>query len=34
MAEWMGGAQDDMFQRYALSRFAEGRMESESFIIG
>jgi sarcosine oxidase, subunit beta len=34
MAEWMGGAQDDMFQRYALSRFAEGRMENESFIIG
>ena len=34
MAEWMGGAPDDMFQRYALSRFAEGRMENESFIIG
>jgi sarcosine oxidase subunit beta len=34
MAEWMGGAQDEMFQRYALSRFAEGRMENESFIIG
>jgi sarcosine oxidase subunit beta len=34
MAAWMGGAQDDLFQRFALSRFAEGRLEKETFIIG
>ena len=34
MADWMGGAQDEMFERYALGRFAEGRLEHESFIIG
>ena len=34
MADWMGGAQDEMFERYALGRFAAGRLEHESFIIG
>jgi sarcosine oxidase subunit beta len=34
MADWMGGAQDEMFERYALRRFAEGRQEKETFIIG
>ena len=34
MADWMGGAQDEMFERYALRRFADGRLEHESFIIG
>jgi len=34
MADWMGGAKDDIFERYALSRFAEGRLEPETFIIG
>ncbi|MBS2025750.1 MAG: FAD-dependent oxidoreductase [Deltaproteobacteria bacterium] len=34
MAEWMGGAKDEMFERYSLSRFAEGRLEPETFIIG
>ena len=34
MADWMTGAKDDMFDRYALERFAKGRLEHESFIIG
>ena len=34
MAAWMGGAKDEMFERYALRRFAEGRLEQESHIIG
>jgi heterotetrameric sarcosine oxidase beta subunit len=34
MAEWMGGAQDDLFERFNVSRFAEGRLEKETMIIG
>lgn len=34
MSDWMGGAKDEMFERYALVRFAEGRQEKETFIIG
>jgi sarcosine oxidase subunit beta len=35
MAEWMiTGTGDELFSRYALSRFAEGRMEREDMIIG
>ena len=34
MAEWMGGAKDDIFERFSLRRFAEGRLEKETFIIG
>ena len=34
MAEWMGGAPDELFERYSLRRFSEGRLENESFIIG
>ncbi|HUJ29070.1 MAG TPA: FAD-dependent oxidoreductase [Myxococcales bacterium] len=34
MAAWMGGASDDMFDRYNLRRFAEGRLIEETFIIG
>ena len=34
MAEWMGGAKDEIFERFNLSRFAEGRLEKETFIIG
>ena len=34
MAEWMGGAKDDFFTRFALSRFAEGRSERETMHIG
>jgi len=35
MADWMaGGPRDDIFDRFALSRFAEGRSEREDFIIG
>ena len=34
MAEWMGGAKDELFERYSLRRFSEGRLENESFIIG
>jgi sarcosine oxidase subunit beta len=34
MAAWMGGAQDDLFERYNVRRFAEGRFEKETFIIG
>ena len=34
MAEWMGGARDEIFERFALKRFAEGRLEPETMIIG
>lgn len=34
MAAWIDGEQDDLFERFSLSRFAEGRMETESMIIG
>jgi len=34
MAEWMGGAKDEIFERYNVRRFAEGRLIKETFIIG
>ena len=35
MADWLaGGPIDEVLQRYALSRFAEGRLEHEEMIIG
>ena len=34
MAAWMGGAQDEIFERFNLRRFAEGKLIHESFIIG
>jgi sarcosine oxidase subunit beta len=34
MAAWMGGAQDEIFERFNVRRFAEGRLIHESFIIG
>ncbi len=35
MADWMaGGARDEIFDRFNLARFAEGRLEREDFIIG
>jgi sarcosine oxidase subunit beta len=34
MAGWMGGAKDEIFDRFNLRRFAEGRLEKETFIIG
>jgi sarcosine oxidase subunit beta len=34
MAAWMGGASDEIFDRFNLRRFAEGRLIHESFIIG
>jgi sarcosine oxidase, subunit beta len=34
MAAWMCGEKDELFVRFNLSRFAEGRMEREDFIIG
>jgi sarcosine oxidase subunit beta len=34
MAEWMGGAKDELFDRFNVSRFAEGRLEKETMIIG
>ncbi len=33
-AAWMCGQSDEMFSRFNLSRFAEGRSEREDFIIG
>ena len=33
-AAWMYGEKDELFTRYNLSRFAEGRLEREDFIIG
>jgi sarcosine oxidase subunit beta len=34
MAAWMGGARDEIFERFTLGRFAEGRLERETMIIG
>jgi sarcosine oxidase subunit beta len=34
MAAWMGGARDELFERFNVSRFAEGRLEKETMIIG
>ncbi|HET7787202.1 MAG TPA: FAD-dependent oxidoreductase [Myxococcales bacterium] len=34
MAAWMGGAQDEIFERFNLRRFAEGKLIHETFIIG
>jgi sarcosine oxidase subunit beta len=35
MAKWMiSGESDELFERYTLSRFAEGRLEREHMIIG
>lgn len=35
MGAWMtGGERDEIFDRFALSRFAEGRLEREDLIIG
>lgn len=34
MAAWMDGEPDEIFERFALSRFAEGRLETETLIIG
>ena len=34
MAAWMGGAKDELFTRYTLQRFADGRLEREQMIIG
>jgi sarcosine oxidase, subunit beta len=34
MAAWMGGEQDELFDRFNVSRFAEGRLERETLIIG
>ncbi len=34
MAAWMGGARDEIFDRYNVRRFAEGRLIQETFIIG
>jgi len=34
MAAWMGGEKDEIFERYNLRRFAEGRLIQETFIIG
>ena len=34
MADWMGGAQDELFTRFTLQRFADGRLEPEAMIIG
>ncbi len=34
MSAWMCGEKDDLFNRFNLSRFAEGRLEKEDFIIG
>jgi sarcosine oxidase subunit beta len=34
MAAWMGGGKEEIFERFNLRRFAEGRLETETFIIG
>jgi sarcosine oxidase subunit beta len=34
MADWMAGAPDELFTRYTLQRFADGRLEREAMIIG
>ena len=34
MAAWMSGAKDEIFDRFTLQRFAEGKLIKETFIIG
>ncbi|MCA1828097.1 MAG: FAD-dependent oxidoreductase [Myxococcales bacterium] len=34
MAAWMAGGQDEIFEKYGLRRFADGRLIQETFIIG
>jgi sarcosine oxidase subunit beta len=34
MADWMGGAEDELFTRFTLQRFLDGRLEQEAMIIG
>jgi sarcosine oxidase subunit beta len=34
MADWMGGAKDELFTRFTLQRFIDGRLEQEAMIIG
>jgi len=34
MAAWMGGADDELFTRFTLQRFIDGRLEPEGMIIG
>ena len=35
MAKWMAtGESDELFERFTLARFAEGRLEREDMIIG
>ncbi len=34
MAAWMAGEQDELFERFTLQRFAEGRLIREDMIIG
>ena len=34
MADWMGGQPDELFTRFSLQRFIDGRMEPEGMIIG
>ena len=33
-AAWLAGEPDDLFERFNLQRFADGRLEKEDFIIG
>ena len=33
-AAWLAGEKDELFERFSLGRFAEGRLEKEDFIIG
>lgn len=34
MAAWMGGEDDELFTRFTLQRFLDGRLEREAMIIG
>lgn len=34
MAAWMDGEKDELFTRFTLQRFAEGKLEKEAMIIG
>ena len=35
MAAWMTtGESDELFERFTLQRFAEGRLEKENMVIG
>jgi sarcosine oxidase subunit beta len=34
MAAWMGGEKDELFERFTLQRFVDGRLEPEAMIIG